>query len=559
MNMDAGMNFGGQLPMLNEDGELEYDGFHTKHERVWDKATVQEEMNNKMTAAIAESQGERDSMEDAYAMDRFNETGWFFGVFDGHGGKGCSGYVSQNFTKKIKAKPPTTDGDLETLCFDIDQDFLNLYGGETGGVTDASGSTGAFCILTALSSSDYHMKVAWVGDSRILIHKSSRTEPMTTDHKADHPDEKARINAAGGWVSRGRVDGKLGVSRAFGDAYYKNSSDPKQHKVIAMPSIRETKLRDGDLIVIGCDGVFETGFEDDQVMSIVLNALKTGGVGDAARAVCDEALTAGSTDNCTCMVIRVGDGNAAIAAPMGILSGGRSRSGSPVSPPPVLGRRTPESLLHLLLLERGDGEGFGFTVEGEGTDWNKVGTVAQGGPAWRSWLRPGMFLVAVAGRPVTSRDTFNRMMRKLELEETTIPIMIRADTSIWARVRREQVCKGCSTSVMDGARAAAAAAPGPRSRAASQPKASRKKSSARSVSRHQRPQSLRRVATSTTTIAPTHKIATPSFSTTSPKCTKPSGRRTPTASAPGISFAQANNPHFRSVPSAPGKSRPFKH
>lgn len=41
--------------------------------------------------------------------------------------------------------------------------------------------------------------------------------PMSEDQKPSHPDEKARIIKAGGFVMNGRVLGDLAVSRAFGD------------------------------------------------------------------------------------------------------------------------------------------------------------------------------------------------------------------------------------------------------------------------------------------------------------------------------------------------------
>lgn len=45
--------------------------------------------------------------------------------------------------------------------------------------------------------------------------------PLSEDHKPSHPAEKARIEAAGGWVHNDRLHGVLGVSRAFGDVEHK--------------------------------------------------------------------------------------------------------------------------------------------------------------------------------------------------------------------------------------------------------------------------------------------------------------------------------------------------
>jgi serine/threonine protein phosphatase PrpC len=48
---------------------------------------------------------------------------------------------------------------------------------------------------------------------------------MSIDHKPDDVEERTRITEAGGFVSEGRVNGNLNLSRAMGDLEYKNNKD----------------------------------------------------------------------------------------------------------------------------------------------------------------------------------------------------------------------------------------------------------------------------------------------------------------------------------------------
>lgn len=54
-----------------------------------------------------------------------------------------------------------------------------------------------------------------------MLSRNGHALQLTRDCKASRPDETARIVAAGGFVSNGRVRGALAVSRALGDAQYK--------------------------------------------------------------------------------------------------------------------------------------------------------------------------------------------------------------------------------------------------------------------------------------------------------------------------------------------------
>lgn len=68
--------------------------------------------------------------------------------------------------------------------------------------------------------------VANAGDSRCVLSTLDNTViALSEDHKPDNANEKKRIEEAGGFVSEGRINGNLNLSRAFGDLEMKDQKD----------------------------------------------------------------------------------------------------------------------------------------------------------------------------------------------------------------------------------------------------------------------------------------------------------------------------------------------
>lgn len=81
---------------------------------------------------------------------------------------------------------------------------------------------------TTCASVSLHRKMflANVGDCRTVVSDAGVATQLTEDHKPDLPEEKKRVEAAGGFVHKGRVNGVLAVSRSFGDIMYRNYTPP---------------------------------------------------------------------------------------------------------------------------------------------------------------------------------------------------------------------------------------------------------------------------------------------------------------------------------------------
>lgn len=238
----------------------------------------------------SEMQGWRPAMEDAACVDEFHDEDvpglkeWaFFGVFDGHGGwrvsRRLANEVSSKFYDVCREKYSDSVGDesgrekgskitpmeiKEALGLAFARmDYALRKTTTQQGEFDFVGSTG----IVVLINQEY-IVCANVGDSRAILCRDGAGVDLSEDHKPEAPDERKRIEKAGGTVAQigpcYRVDGwGLNLSRAFGDFHYKARSDlePWEQKVSAEPEIRIVKLEEpgkrDSFVVLGCDGVFE--------------------------------------------------------------------------------------------------------------------------------------------------------------------------------------------------------------------------------------------------------------------------------------------------------------
>ena len=94
--------------------------------------------------------------------------------------------------------------------------------GEEAPVSQFTGCTATVILITST-----HIFCANAGDSRTVLGRSSGSEmcfALSDDHKPDNPEEKARIEACGGFVEENRVNGSLNLSRSLGDFEYKGTA-----------------------------------------------------------------------------------------------------------------------------------------------------------------------------------------------------------------------------------------------------------------------------------------------------------------------------------------------
>lgn len=240
-------------------------------------------------------QGWRKKMEDSHitALDIAPDT-HVFGVFDGHGGKEIAQFVKIHFVKELlnnsnfkagKMKQALIDTflridvmceskeyakelkDIHLKCKEEEERadiknknqndmYANLFKRPSNedGVAYLTGCTATVCLI--------HKDKAYfanAGDSRIVISKKRVAYPMTVDHKPDLDSERNRIYKADGFVTEGRVKGNLNLSRSLGDLEFKQNKKlkPEDQMITACPDVVEENLKDIDMILLACDGVWD--------------------------------------------------------------------------------------------------------------------------------------------------------------------------------------------------------------------------------------------------------------------------------------------------------------
>lgn len=220
--------------------------------------------------ALSAMQGWRMNMEDAHiALPKLTENTALFAVFDGHGGqevaKFCAKYFPIELVKNEKFKQENYKEALEETFLHMDVMLLGEKSVELlrEFKNDAeNGNSFAGCTANVVLLTKKDIYVANAGDSRtILCSNNGTVTPLSFDHKPDVETERQRIHQAGGYVSEGRVNDNLNLTRAIGDLEYKKNPafKPEQQIISAFPDVMVKPIDPTqNFLLIGCDGIWET-------------------------------------------------------------------------------------------------------------------------------------------------------------------------------------------------------------------------------------------------------------------------------------------------------------
>ena len=218
----------------------------------------------------------------------YNKGRWpkisFFGIYDGHGGEGCSEFLRDNLHKLICGNEYFPENIPEAIKLGIskaEEEFINNYAlsKTKEEIIDKSGSCAIIILIV-----DTNIYISNVGDSRCLLSMNNGNNfiEVTKDHKPNSPNEMIRIKKHGGSIYQSQtvinntennelngkiligpyrvLPGRLSVCRTIGDVEAKLAKfGGNPNVIISEPEIfyYDLKKENLDFFILGCDGIYD--------------------------------------------------------------------------------------------------------------------------------------------------------------------------------------------------------------------------------------------------------------------------------------------------------------
>ncbi|EPS67944.1 hypothetical protein M569_06828, partial [Genlisea aurea] len=254
--------------------------------------------------------GSRSTMEDVFVcadnlMHTYgrNSSGGrpnaFYGVFDGHGGKHAADFACHHLPRLIvddEDFPEEIERVISSAFLQADAAFAEAC---SLNADLASGTTALAAIIIGSS-----LVVANAGDCRAVLCCRGLAIEMSRDHKAVCLDEQRRIEASGGYVYDGYLNGQLNVARALGDWHMEGLKCHDGGPLTAEPELMTRKLTSEDeFLLIGCDGFWEV-FMNQNAVDFARRRLQLhNDPSRCSKELVDEALKRRSGDNLSVIVV----------------------------------------------------------------------------------------------------------------------------------------------------------------------------------------------------------------------------------------------------------------
>lgn len=222
--------------------------------------------------------------QDSWSVLEVHDDYSIYGVYDGHGQKGhdVSNYVKDIMPQLIVGDKRFRTKEMEAMMIDIFQQTQELISTASRNKTLSAQMSGTTATVTIHDHSTKKLTIAHVADSTAVLasykdntRKELTARQLTRDHKPDLPDERARIEKAGGrvvfdgycnhrvYAKNARYPG-LNMSRCLGDLLGHQDAGCS-----CVPEVLELSITPEDHMLLLCsDGVWEF-IEPQQAVDLV--------------------------------------------------------------------------------------------------------------------------------------------------------------------------------------------------------------------------------------------------------------------------------------------------
>lgn len=146
--------------------------------------------------------------------------------------------------------------------------------------------------------------VANAGDCRAVLCRRGKAIEMSRDHKPVCMTERMRIEASGGYVYDGYLNGQLNVARALGDWHMEGLKGQDGGPLTAEPELMSTRLTEEDeFLIIACDGLWDVFMSQNAVDFARRRLQEHNDPMMCSKDLVDEALKRKTGDNLSVVVV----------------------------------------------------------------------------------------------------------------------------------------------------------------------------------------------------------------------------------------------------------------
>lgn len=201
-----------------------------------------------LTYGISKDKCSRPTMEDYsnFAVLSYMDINFkLFNICDGHGGKEVANFINEEFHKFLQQKiilmkridhtNKLSSSVIKQLiletCFHLDYTSKQILASQYSGTT--------FAGILFYRNKIYTINI---GDSIILFNKNNKIVFENILHTPENKIELKRINK-NAFVLNKRINGKINITRSFGDFNYKRNDNILTNPIIAKPDISRLSIK----------------------------------------------------------------------------------------------------------------------------------------------------------------------------------------------------------------------------------------------------------------------------------------------------------------------------